>query len=155
MEIPWKTLQRFLAGIRTHDMALIICKAFAEKLPNKPTVMQALGEALHAVYGQVPGFRIGVHSVSAHEAVISEFTVLGPTSLAVAEKFMLTKETTPYPRHRIYDGVPVASGSTDYLVISKDRLMRTGRVHALHPRSTGADYTRHRLRQRTRWARWN
>src|SRR5271168_4471760 len=37
MEIPLKTLQRFLAGRRTQDMALTICAAFVEKLPHKPT----------------------------------------------------------------------------------------------------------------------
>ena len=36
-------------------MALIICKAFVEKLPNKPTPFQALGEALYAFYDQRPG----------------------------------------------------------------------------------------------------
>jgi hypothetical protein len=71
MEIPWKTLQRFLGPLRkpleeapepatkkpmkparTRDMALIICKTFVEKLPNKPTAFQALGQALHALYKQ-------------------------------------------------------------------------------------------------------
>ena len=48
-------------------MALTICKAFAEKLPNKPTAMHALGEALHAVYGKAPDILAGTYAVSAHE----------------------------------------------------------------------------------------
>ena len=52
MEIPWKTLQRFLAGVRTHDMALTICKAFVEKLPNRPSAFQAIEQALYTLYNK-------------------------------------------------------------------------------------------------------
>ena len=168
MNLPLKTLQRFLGKLkplpeeataeeierakplRSHDMALIICKAFVEKLPNKPTAMQALGEALHAVYGKLlhnvatvagntPDPTIGVYSVSAHEATISEITVTASRALTEDQAFLIVKETASSTSHRIYDGVLVSTGSA-YLVVLKDRLMHTARVHALHLPSTGYDF---------------
>ena len=139
MEIPWKTLQRFLAGTRTHDMALTICKAFAENLPNKPTAMHALGEALHAVYGKAPDILAGTYAISAHETVISRLTLI-PQRVANIEdqKFLLATEVTTGSLLRIYDGVVVLTGSS-ILGILKDRLMHTARVHGLHLRSAPSE----------------
>lgn len=130
MEIPWKTLQRFLAGIRTRDMVLTICAAFAEKLPNKPAAFQALGEALLAIYGENPNIPTGIYTVCADYIAISEITI----TAAADRAFRLAKETTASADRHIYDGVIVSDGS-NRITILKDRLTHTARIHALklHP----------------------
>ena len=129
MEIPWKTLQRFLRGKRTHDMALIICKAFAEQLPNKPMAFQALGEALYSIYGTKPNIPTGVYTVRADDIAISEITITAP----VDRTFRLVKEATVSADRHVYDGVTVSDGST-CLTFLKDRHMHTARVHVLNLR---------------------
>jgi hypothetical protein len=129
MEIPLKTLQRFLAGIRTHDMALVICKAFVEKLPNKPMPWQALGEAAFAVYGYpVPDdlptpfyvqFSYDTHSTT--------FTIeaSGRPHFALVEE----KQQNPY---EIYDGAMISTHPHAYIAVMKNRLTRTSRIHRIH-----------------------
>ncbi len=160
MEIPWKTLQRFLGPLRkpleeapepatkkpmnptrTRDMALTICAAFAEKLPNRPTAIHALGDAFHAVYGKSPDIPAGTYSVSVHEAasehetVFSELTLTAPGVVHTEDqKFLLAKEIGTPASHRIFDGVIVLTGSS-ILAVLKDRLMHTARIHGLHLRS--------------------
>jgi hypothetical protein len=139
MEIPLKSLQRTLGPLRppkegtpekkptrTHDMALIICKAFVEKLPNKPTAMQALGQALTAIYKEPPGIKAGTYSVFAQDTAISELTV---TALP-DQTFLLLKETASTDR-RTYDGVLVSDGANSFAIL-KDRLVHTARVHAVY-----------------------
>lgn len=108
-------------------MALIICKAFVEKLPNKPTAMQALGQALTAIYNEPPGIKAGTYSVFAQDIPISELTV---TALP-DQTFLLLTEKTASTDYRIYDGVLVNDGS-NRLAILRDRLVHTARVHAIN-----------------------
>jgi hypothetical protein len=109
MELPLKSLQRFLGKLkplpedatpeeierakptRTHDMALIICKAFVEKLPDKPTAMQALGQALYAIYGKQPDIKDGTYAVLAHDTTpLSYLSVTAPAG----QNFLMVKEKT-------------------------------------------------------------
>jgi hypothetical protein len=132
MEISWKTLQRTLAGKRTNDTAVAICAAFAEKLPNRPTAMYALGEALHAVYGKTPDVIAGVYAVTAHETVISELTLTSQGRAHIEDaQFLFVKEVTTSTYRRIYDGVLVFAGRGATILL-KDRLMGSARIHGLH-----------------------
>jgi hypothetical protein len=133
MEIPLKTLQRVLAGkIRTHDMALSICAAFVDKLPDRPLLFDALGEALHDVYAKEADVIAGAYTVSAHEIVISELTITTrPRPEGAVRKYHLVKEVTTASYRRIYDGVLVFAGRGATMLL-KDRLMGGARVHGLH-----------------------
>ena len=139
MEIPWKTLQRFLGPLRkpleeapepatkkpmkptrTRDIALIICQTFVEKLPNKPTEFQALGQALHAFYKQpLPVDIAGPYDLDA-EYYHNMLSISAP-----ADGYALVNERST--RNHIYDGVIIATGQQARLVIMRDRLMLTPR----------------------------
>jgi hypothetical protein len=148
MEIPLRTLQRVLGPLkpatdeapapkptRVHDITLTICKMFVDKLPNKPTAMHALGEALHAVYGQKPDIPAGTYTVMEDKTVLSKFMIT-----ASSGQFMLVKEVTAEAYRRIFDGVIVRAGS-NLISTLKDRLMLTARVHILRPQqSPGEDF---------------
>ena len=121
MEIPWKTLQRFLAGIRTHDMALTICKAFVEKLPNKPMPFQALGLALYAIYNHPLPLDIAGNYDLIYEGAFSSSLSISTPSDACA---LVTERNAD--RH-ILDGVIVATSGNTHLVALRDRLMLTPR----------------------------
>jgi hypothetical protein len=143
MEIPLKTLQRFLGPIkqppdganpriRTHDMALMICAAFVDKLPNHPMAFEALGEALHAVYRRQPDVIAGTYAVSAHETLISELTLIAPrVAHTEDQQYLMAKEVTVSHYRRIYDGVIFFAGRA-VTILLKDRLMGSARIHGLH-----------------------
>lgn len=152
MEIPLKTLQRFLGplkrppaeedteaapiqgntGRRTHDMALMICSAFVDKLPDRPLLFDALGEALHDVYNKEADVLAGTYAVSAHETVISQLTITTrPRPEGAVRKYHLVKEVTTASYRRIYDGVVVFAGRA-VTIILRDRLMGGARIHGLH-----------------------
>ena len=125
MEIPLRTLQRFLAGLRTNDMALDICAAFVENLPNKPTAWHALAEALNALYSITAKIdRAGEYSLSATFQREPSRITLTPSGL-----FLTVKEFIP--PHTIYDGIMFFPGPAN-IAILRDRLMLTLRMHVLH-----------------------
>jgi len=125
MEIPLKTLQRFLAGKRTQDMALNICAAFVEKLPNKPMAFQALAESLNALYTITAKVeRAGDYSLTATFQREPSRITLTPSGLYLAVKEFI-------PPHTIYDGIMFFPGPAN-IAILRDRLMLTLRMHVLH-----------------------
>src|ERR1700751_2836407 len=78
MEIPLKTLQRFLAGKRTQDMALNICAAFVDKLPNKPALLDAMGQSIAAFYKQfLPGNLANTYTIKTLKSE-SDLTISEP-----------------------------------------------------------------------------
>ena len=125
MEIPLKTLQRFLAGKRTQDMALNICAAFVEKLPNKPMAFQALAESLNALYTITAKVeRAGDYSLTATFQREPSRITLTPSGLYLAVKEFI-------PPYTIYDGIMFFPGPAN-IAILRDRLMLTLRMHVLH-----------------------
>jgi hypothetical protein len=125
MEIPLKTLQRFLAGKRTQDMALIICAAFVANLPNKPTALQALADSLNALYTITAKIEhAGDYSLSATFQREPSRITLTPSGL-----FLTVKEFIP--PHAIYDGLMFFAGPA-IVALLRNRLMATLRMHVLH-----------------------
>jgi hypothetical protein len=125
MEIPLKTLQRFLAGKRTQDMALNICAAFVETLPNTPTVLQALAESLNALYTITAKIeRAGEYTITDIFRNKESRITLTPSGLYLAAKEII-------PPHRIYDGLMFFAGPA-IIAILRDRLMATLRMHILN-----------------------
>jgi hypothetical protein len=133
--VPRRTVHRLITGERVNDGALKLIEKFLGRLPNKPTAMQALGHALHAIYGKPPDIRAGTYSVMAHKTVISEITITAPTD----QTFLFVKETTASTYRRIYDGVIVCDGSNRFAIL-KDRLMHTARLHALNLNPTAQSF---------------
>jgi hypothetical protein len=136
MEIPLKTLQRTLGPLRppkdptkepkgptrTHDMALIICKAFVEKLPNKPMPFQALGQALYAIYKQPLSPDIaGTYDLVLPEA--SSTTTLSISAPSDGCAFVNERSING----QIHDGIIVATAHNAHLAVLRDRLMLTPR----------------------------
>jgi hypothetical protein len=125
MEIPLKTLQRFLAGKRTQDMALTICAAFVEKLPHKPTAFQALADSLDALYSLTANTdREGDYALTAtFQREPSQITLTPSGKILTVKEFI--------PPHTIYDGIMFFAGPA-IVAILRDRLMLTLRMHVLH-----------------------
>ena len=136
MEIPLKTLQRTLGPLRkpkdptkepkrpsrTHDMALIICKTFVDKLPNKPMPFQVLGQALCAIYKQPLSPDItGIYDLILPEA--SSTTTLSIS--APSDGCALANERSI--NGQIHDGVVIATAHNAHLAVLRDRLMLTPR----------------------------
>ena len=122
MEIPWKTLQRFLAGRRTKDIALTICKNFVATLPpNRPTAFQALGQALRIIYNHpLPPDIAGTYDLATEDFS----TTLSITN--TSDGYALVTERCP-EKHYIHDGVIVATATAARLVTLRDRLLLTPR----------------------------
>lgn len=173
MHLPLKTLQRFLGRLtplpddatpeeierakptRTHDMALIICKAFVEKLPNKPMPFSALGLALEDIYQQELADDIsGEYDLTHEGALSSQFSISAATDCYA----LVTERSKEI--HCILDGVIVGTTPGNHLAILRDRLMMTPRYVMLsgeeahvyefcplkHPRNTlifDAKFSRH------------
>ena len=60
--VPRRTVHRLGKGERVNDGALQLIEKFLGRLPNKPTAMQALGEALHAIYSKPPDIDAGTYA---------------------------------------------------------------------------------------------
>ena len=102
-------------------MALIICKAFVDKLPNKPMPFHALGQALEAIYKQpFHSDLAGEFDLIYEDAVSSRFSISEPS-----DGYALVTERNDF--HHIFDGVIVATSGGSYLVVLKDRLMLSPR----------------------------
>ena len=142
--VPRRTVHRLVTGENVNDGALQLIERFLDRLPNHPTAMHALGDALHTVYRKTPDNLAGTYTVSSvpfadshlrvspNAVVLSELTISTPTVANAEElKFLLVNEVAASDYGRIYDGVLVFARSS-VLVILKDRLMDTARIHTLH-----------------------
>ena len=102
-------------------------ETYLGRLPNKPTVLQAMGDALHKFFYHVPDDIRGVYRVSVADKPISELTItFADTSLTW---YRAAERSTDGPL-RLYEGSLVFTGRS-LLAVLKDQLMRTARVHML------------------------
>jgi hypothetical protein len=147
MEIPWKTLQRFLGRLkplpedatadeierakprRTHDIALTICAAFVEKLPSRKNPFELLGEAAHAIYYVDIAHDLldtDTYTIPHKDDVVSDFTIV-----TTCNRYALAIGRSETPYRTIYDGVMFSTKKHLYTLIMKDRLTIEPRVYML------------------------
>jgi hypothetical protein len=126
--VPARTLHRFITGAQVNDLAVHFCAEFLGRLPNRPTVLHALGDTLFQFYDHAPDFIGGVYRVSVGDAPLSELTIKFPPD---SRTYYIVTERSTGRLLRVYEGILVFTGKS-LLAILKDRLMRSARVHALH-----------------------
>lgn len=126
--VPARTIHRFIKGDWVNDGAVQLIEEFLGRVPGKPLVLNALGEALAQFYAQAPDRIAGIYSVTIDDAPVSQLTIKFGSS---ARTYYLAKERTTGALLRSYEGIMVFTGKS-VLAVLKDRLMRTARVHMLH-----------------------
>ena len=126
--IPHRTIHRFIKGDWVNDLAVGFIEKFLDRLPNKPTVLQAFGDSFHQFFNQAPDFIGGVYRVSIADAPASELTIKFAEG---SSTWYRAAERSTGRILRVYEGAMVFTGRS-MLAILKDRLMRTARVHMLH-----------------------
>jgi hypothetical protein len=117
----FKTFQRFLANtVRVGDEVVAACARFAKTLPNRPTALDALGEALLGLYKTpLPADIAGNYTLTTSAEGLETKIVVSPP----ANGFALVKETRSPPLRRLHDGVLVSMAKGEYLIFSRDRLL--------------------------------
>jgi hypothetical protein len=136
MEVPVKTLQRFLAGKRTRDMALNICASFVKTLPNKPPVLHAIGQYTSSFYDQPLPTNLANTYYCEHERVTSFITINAPI-----DNYCIIKQKTARP-YQIFDGVLFALKQTIYTALLKDRLTSKPRILIIEDKMNDTDTSR-------------
>jgi hypothetical protein len=126
--IPHRTLHRFIKGDWVNDLAVGFIEKFLDRLPNKPTVLQAMGDSLHNFFNQEPDIIGGIYRVSIAGTPASELTIKFAEG---GRTWYLAAERSTGTILRSYEGALVFTGRS-MLAVLKDRLMRTARVHMLH-----------------------
>ena len=127
--VPRRTIHRFIAGERINDGALQLIEKFLDRLPNKPTALQALGDSLHKFFSQAPDQIDGVYRILIAGTPVSELTIqFADTSLTW---YRAAERSTGGGWLRTYEGSLVFTRRS-LLAVLKDQLMRTPRVHMLY-----------------------
>ena len=126
--VPARTIHRFITGKWVNDLAVNLLAEFVNRLPNRPTVLHALGNSLFQFYDHLPDFIGGVYRVSVADAPLSELTIKFPPG---SRTYYVATERSTGRLLRVYEGILVFTGKS-LLAILKDRLMRSARVHTLH-----------------------
>ncbi|HKN20671.1 MAG TPA: hypothetical protein VJX73_04610 [Terracidiphilus sp.] len=119
----FRTFQRFMAGSHeTGKKTVAVCARVAEGLPRRPTVFHALGERLYALYQTPlpPDLAPSYNLVSGDNRTVISIS-------AAAEGFALVTERHLGRFHRIFDGVLVSLYPRGFLIILKDRNLKTPR----------------------------
>jgi hypothetical protein len=119
----FKTFQRFMAGSHeTGEETVAVCTRFAEGLPRRPTVFHALGERLYALYQTPlpPDLAPSYNLVSGDNRTVISVS-------AATEGFALVSERHLGRFHRTFDGVLVSLYPRGFLIILKDRNLKTPR----------------------------
>ena len=126
--VPARTIHRFITGKWVNDLAVNLLAEFVNRLPNRPTVLHALGNSLFQFYDHLPDFIGGVYRVSVADAPLSELTIKFPPG---SRTYYVATERSTGRLLRVYEGILVFTGKS-LLAILKDKLMRSARVHTLH-----------------------
>jgi len=126
--VPHRTIHRFIKGDWVNHGAVQLIETFLARLPNRPTVLQDLGESLRKFFDHAPDHIGGVYRISIAGTPVSELTIKYADA---GLTWYLATERSTAGILRTYEGSLVFTGRS-LLAVLKDRLMRTARVHMLH-----------------------
>jgi hypothetical protein len=122
----FKTFQRLMSA-KDGDKAVAVCARFVERLPHRPTVFHALGEALNALYKvPLPPDIAGSYNLVSNN-LSTQISISTPS-----DGFALASEKHTSPIHRLHDGVMVSTAPGEYLILLRDRMMLSPRYVATH-----------------------
>jgi hypothetical protein len=127
--VPHRTIHRFLAGIWVNDGAVQLIERYLERLPHKPLLLQAFGDALHKLFNHAPDSSIGgVYRVLIADVPVSELTI---KLTGEDDGWYQVSERSTGVILRSYEGSLVFTG-TAMIAVLRDRMMKSARVHMLH-----------------------
>ena len=124
IEVPIKTLARFLAGHRVNDAALTACASFAHKVddpltPLGETLQRCFGTAL-LLEGDISGSYVVVHN-----------NVVCPVEITAEQQFWRMTERDRNSA-RIYEGIVIHMAGV-FVAFLKDRIFGLPRNYHLKP----------------------